>query len=324
MSKHLPALKISAPAKLNLFLEVVGRRSDGYHLLKSVFAKIDLADELELSCRTDGGVRLRLEGPFSKGLPSGSRNLAVRAAEAFLARFRIGRGVDIRLIKKIPPGSGLGGGSSDAASVLLGLGRIFFPGRGRALRPALRSLGKKLGADVCFFLTPWTVARASGAGEKLSPLVLKKDLPYVVLVYPGVESSTSLAYERLSLPVPALPHRLTTLRHLGKLEKSWKQGLPLSRWQSLLFNRLEESVLPFVPPTARVREFLADQGLRGVVMSGSGSSVFGFCAGRSRAERVCLQAGKKGWGAWVTRVAGVMAEYQSELHNAPPRQQEQK
>jgi len=151
-----------APAKLNLFLHIVGRRADGYHLLQTVFQFIDLADDIELEVRSDGVIR-RLEG--AAGVPE-SEDLCVRAAQALKAAAGSPLGVDIRVRKRIPLGAGLGGGSSDAATCLLALDKLWGLHRPRA---ELAALGLELGADVPVFIGGHA-AFAEGVGEKLTPL----------------------------------------------------------------------------------------------------------------------------------------------------------
>ena len=170
-----------APAKLNLFLHVLGRRADGYHELQTVFRLIDLADEVVVGLRNDGD--LRFSGPF------GDENLCVRAARLLKEATRTPLGCDMRLEKRIPVGGGLGGGSSDAATVLIVLNRLWQCGHDRR---SLMALGAKLGADVPFFLYGRN-ALGEGIGERLTPL----DLPpawYLVLT-PQVSVSTKETYE---------------------------------------------------------------------------------------------------------------------------------
>jgi 4-diphosphocytidyl-2-C-methyl-D-erythritol kinase len=170
---------------------VVGRRPDGYHELESLFLPLDLADELELELEPAGASRvsLRLDGAAG-GLPSDSRNLALRAAEGFLEAGGLRREVRIRLRKRIPAGAGLGGGSSDAAAVLRGLA-VACPG---ALQDAaLRGLALELGADVPFFLDP-RPALVSGIGERCEPLAGAWPERILLLAHPGLALSTARVF----------------------------------------------------------------------------------------------------------------------------------
>ncbi|GAB4348322.1 MAG: 4-(cytidine 5'-diphospho)-2-C-methyl-D-erythritol kinase [Immundisolibacter sp.] len=173
-----------APAKLNLFLHIVGRRADGYHLLQTVFQFVDLCDTLHLTPRRDGEVRLLTPLP---GVPP-QQDLCVRAARALQAHSRCRQGVDIALNKRIPIGGGLGGGSSDAATVLLALNRLW----GLHLpREELAGIGLALGADVPVFIGG-RAAWAEGVGERLTPVVL--DEPWYLVVDCGAAVATAAVF----------------------------------------------------------------------------------------------------------------------------------
>ena len=188
-------LRLPAPAKLNLFLQIVGRRADGYHLLQTVFQLIDLADEVELALREDGRIE-RLQGAVGVGV---EQDLAVRAARALQAVSGCVLGADIRVHKRIPMGGGLGGGSSDAASVLLGLNALWGLGLGL---DALVAIGLGLGADVPVFVQGRS-AWAEGIGERLQPLSLG-DSVYLVLDS-GVSVPTAELFQASELTRDAPP-----------------------------------------------------------------------------------------------------------------------
>jgi 4-diphosphocytidyl-2-C-methyl-D-erythritol kinase len=188
-------LRLPAPAKLNLFLQIVGRRADGYHLLQTVFQLIDLADEVELKWRADGRIE-RLCGAEGVGV---EQDLAVRAARALQAASGCSFGVDIQVHKRIPMGGGLGGGSSDAASVLLGLNALWGLGLGLDV---LAAIGLRLGADVPVFVHGRS-AWAEGVGECLQPLSLG-DSAYLVLDS-GVSVPTSELFQAPELTRDAPP-----------------------------------------------------------------------------------------------------------------------
>jgi 4-diphosphocytidyl-2-C-methyl-D-erythritol kinase len=178
-----------APAKLNLFLHVVGKRADGYHLLQTVFQFLDYADELEFRVTDDGCVTRAADLP---GVPA-EHDLTLRAARLLQQTAGTSRGVEIHLRKRIPPGGGLGGGSSDAATTLLALNRLWETGLPRA---ALAALGLKLGADVPVFiggLSAW----AEGVGEQLTPIELAQ--PWYVVLSPPVTVSTAAVFRGLEL-----------------------------------------------------------------------------------------------------------------------------
>lgn len=198
----MASLKVLAYAKLNLVLRIVGRREDGYHLLQSLFCAVDLADEIELEPLPRG---IEIVAPAELGPPEG--NLAYRAAKLLLGEN--GPGVRIVLRKRIPPGAGLGGGSSDAAAVLAGLNLLY---GFRKSAEELRNQAAKLGADVPFFLGR-SPAWVEGIGERLTPLDLP--LPFVFLLvippYPCPTAEVYRAYDALGLPfspvgpIPKIP-----------------------------------------------------------------------------------------------------------------------
>jgi 4-diphosphocytidyl-2-C-methyl-D-erythritol kinase len=177
-------LVVAAPAKVNLFLHVTGRRADGYHVLESLFAPIDLADSIELELRPDGVVRRRRSVP---GVPE-EQDLAARAARALQLASGTSLGVDYAIDKRIPLGAGLGGGSSDAASVLIGLNRLWDL---RLSRNELARIAVDLGADVPFFLGSGP-ALARGIGDDLAPVSLP--VTWLVLLTPPVHVPTAAIF----------------------------------------------------------------------------------------------------------------------------------
>ncbi len=296
-------MKIQCPAKVNLFLEVTGRRKNGYHTLSTLFAKINLYDVLDLE--VVGGDRPSLEVIDELGgaaLSAGPDNLVMRAAAAFYKAFRVGVGVRMVLTKRIPMGAGLGGGSSDAAGTLLGMAQLLDIPLNAARRAKLAEIGVKLGADVPFFLKDADFCLAGGIGERLRPVSFAKSLPYMVLAWPGVGSPTGPAYAAL----PARPRRdvLTRLSQLDRLLRSLERGRPVEEWGGLLFNRLEESRAPVMAEISRARRILEAAGVLGVRMSGSGSSVFGFVASHAEGERVVRRLQAYPWKVYLTSCHG--------------------
>ncbi|MDE2040116.1 MAG: 4-(cytidine 5'-diphospho)-2-C-methyl-D-erythritol kinase [Elusimicrobia bacterium] len=292
-------LSVQCPAKVNLFLEATGRRRDGLHLLSTLFAKINLYDVLELQADESGQIKLEVEGA---DIGAGEDNLALRAARAFYRTFRIGRGVSIRLTKRIPVGAGLGGGSSDAAGMLLGLPKLFDLELTGPRKRALRRIAAGLGADVPFFLHPAPFCLGTGIGERLKPLAFERSLPYMLLAYPGLHISTAQAYKSL----PAAPRRdvLTRLSQLDKLLASLGNGRPVEDWAPLLFNRLEQAGLPELAQVGQARRILERLGVLGARMSGSGSSVFGFVRSHAEGERLLKRLQAYPWKVFLTSCQG--------------------
>ena len=271
-------IKLKAPAKINLYLAIKGKRADGYHDIESLMQKIDLADQIQL--RIGGqGIRLTCVGA---DLPTDEGNLAYRAADAFLRK--TGRsGVDIFLEKKIPVAAGLGGGSSDAAAVLRGLNRLF------AVDMAddeLLALAKPLGADVPFFMYDWPAAWATGIGEKLTMAEPLADC-HLVLVNPGLAVSTGWVYENFALTSGSNTFILARGRQSGDSLSLWRPKMPED-----LYNDLEAVTIPHYPEIEQIKNELRQDGAVGVLMSGSGPTVFGLFTDPDRAGRSYARLGK--------------------------------
>jgi 4-diphosphocytidyl-2-C-methyl-D-erythritol kinase len=249
-------------AKVNLHLQVVGRRPDGYHELRTVFQTVDLADELDIELGP-AGVRLEVAGAR---LPAGPANLAYRAAEGYLERWGGGRGASLRLRKRIPVGAGLGGGSSNAAAVLLGLQELL----DSPADPAeLWQLARGLGADVPYFLVGGT-ALGVGRGDELVPL---PDLPErtLVLALPPLEILTREVFADLGeLTGAPLDPRMGSLVQRGELG-----------WEALAWcvNDLETPVFRRWPELARLHRKLLEAGAVAARLSGSGTALWAVFAG---------------------------------------------
>ncbi|MDE2292896.1 MAG: 4-(cytidine 5'-diphospho)-2-C-methyl-D-erythritol kinase [Elusimicrobia bacterium] len=295
-------VQVPCPAKVNLFLEVTGKRSDGYHTLATLFAKVGLFDVLDAERRDEPGFSLEIVDEAGQGLGAGPDNLVLRAAEAFAAEFGLGGGARLRLTKRIPMGAGLGGGSSDAAGALWALARLHRLELDRSAWARVKRLAPRLGADVPFFLRREAFCDGRGIGDKLKAVHTAKALPWMVLVWPGVHCPTPEAYKRLQRPPRSVV--LTRLAQLAKLEKRLAQGRPLEEWEGLLFNRLEDAVLGHRPEVRQAKEILAKTGLRGVLMSGSGASVFGFAASRAEAEGAARRLAGYPWKVYLTCCLG--------------------
>lgn len=254
-----------APAKLNLMLHILGRRPDGYHEIDSVMIPVSLYDEVRVAVRASRGrsrVRLTVRGA-TRGVPRDGRNLAVRAAQAFLEATGASAAVSIVLEKAIPPASGLGGGSSDAAAVLRALCALQ---PGVIPRHRLLEIAARIGADVPFFLRG-RPARVGGIGEIVRPF-RGRILPWFVVAVPRPGVSTAAAYRALRLTREGASSRLRRFRHSV----------------SYRVNDLETAVIPRRPDIGRLKGYLQEAGARTALMSGSGSAVFGAFATQKRAR----------------------------------------
>jgi 4-diphosphocytidyl-2-C-methyl-D-erythritol kinase len=271
-----------APAKINLYLRIVGRRPDGYHLLDSMMVPISLYDDIHITvargerhgASPGAALVVRCDDPT---VPDGETNLAYKAAALVCQEAGLQVQIDIHLRKRIPAGAGLGGGSSNAATVLKSLNTLLALGWTEA---HLCQLGARLGADVPFFI-PCRPARIGGIGEivtTVAPLPTRS----VVLVVPPCSVSTPWAYQRFD---ELLPVDLASAQPWQCTPGQW----PSREW---LINDLERAVLPAYPPIAALKEGLLRLGAEGVLMSGSGSSVFGIFRHRPAAEHAvtALQA----------------------------------
>lgn len=267
------AVRILAPAKINLGLAVLGARRDGYHELRTIFQTVTLWDRLTLRPARAG---IRVDCPTLPGL--GEDNLAHRAARLFLDETGAGAGVRIDLDKRIPAGGGLGGGSSDAAAVLLGCSRLFgtVPEPGR-----LREWATTLGSDVPFFLDGGS-AIGSGRGEILQRLEPFPGAALALIHVPPAGLSTAAVYRELR---PAAPGRLTErARKFTILLACW-QGGDVRQLGKRLFNDLETPAFALAPGLADAKQALTAAGAEGALLCGSGSSVFGLFGSDSAAEQ---------------------------------------
>ena len=262
-------MRVLAPAKVNLFLRIVGRRADGYHLLDSLMAPVSLYDEIEITTGRTGGTEQHIwvtcDDPT---IPTDQSNLAYRAASLLCQEAGIGVHITIALQKNIPAGAGLGGGSSDAAAVLKALNQELSLGLNTV---HLCRLAAQLGADVPFFV-PCEVARVGGIGEVLTPLPPPPQR-WLVIVVPAFSVSTPWAYQRfdeLQLDSVGLKSR----------EIDWTPPVGAKQWPdtALLVNDLEQAVLPEYPLLADRKKQLSVLGAEVALMSGSGSAVFGVFA----------------------------------------------
>lgn len=253
--------EVSAPAKINLCLRVVGRRADGYHLLDSIVAPIALFDYLTVRATpsTATSVSLRCEWPGVA--PASPDNLVVKAAEKFLRESGRSARVEISLVKRIPIGAGLGGGSSDAAGVLRGLNALL----DRPIpEPSLSAWAAALGADVPLFLAGGPV-RMRGIGEILESCPLAIEEP-IVVAFPGNALDTRSVYAKYD--------DLLTMSEVASSIRPLTPGREPLR--SMLHNDLEAAAFLIQPAVRSLKKRLCSLGAEGVLMTGSGSAVFGY------------------------------------------------
>ena len=279
-----------SPAKVNLILNILGRRPDGFHELETVMHPVDLCDELRFE-RAGHEVELTCNDP---SLAVDGTNLVVRAAQAFRSAADLGEGVRIHLEKRIPMAAGLGGGSGNAATTLLGLNELF----GRPLPDTtLTELAAQLGSDVPFFLQP-RPALATGRGERVTSLDWFQALQgvWTLLIHPGFGIATPWAYQNLARFPAALNG--TAGRAARLVEKL--QHATLAEAAAGFYNSLEAPALDKYPILALYQEFLREAGALATLMSGSGSTTFALAADQAGAEglRDCF-VGRFGTSSWT-------------------------
>src|ERR1017187_6186991 len=286
-------LEKSSPCKVNLLLNILGKRPDGFHELETVMQPVNLSDEIRFG-RGGNGIQLTCSEP---ALPVDSKNLVYRAAEAFLKLHNLRAGIRIHLEKKIPLAAGLGGGSGNAATTLLGMNEIFgspLPG------PALLTLAAQLGSDVPFFLQS-RPALATGRGEKIQPLENFPALRHkaFLLIHPGFGISTPWAYQNLARFPEALNGKAGRAKDLiSKLQGNNGPGVA-----DAFYNSLEAPAFDKFPVLALYQEFLRENGALAALMSGSGSTTFAIVenvtAAESLAKKFKSQFGENCWTAVV-------------------------
>lgn len=275
-------LQLKAPAKVNYRLDVLGKRADGFHDVRMVMQRVDLCDDLEIALTDTPGIHVVCD---SDGVPDGPGNIAWRAADALMKLSARRVGIDVLITKRIPVAAGLGGGSSDAASVLMGVNELLELGLSDQ---HLMEIGVKLGADVPFFIFK-KPALAEGIGDRLTALD-QVPLLWIVLVNPGIHVSTAWVYQNL---------QLTNKAPLAILSRSYDS---LDDVCGLLSNDLEPVTIARFPLLSELKELLLAAGARGSLMSGSGSTVFGLFADEGAARQAAAKIAKeRGWFAVAVR-----------------------
>lgn len=266
-------VRVKSYAKLNLYLEVLNKRRDNYHNIRTVFERINLCDEIIVKPRRDNKIRIICSNP---GVPTDCSNLAWRSAKLLQDNFSVKRGADIRIIKRIPVGAGLGGGSSNAAAVLKALDKLWKLNAGRK---KLLALAGKVGSDVPFFLYDTAFALAGSRGDRITALrQLSRLNLWHILVVPRHKVSTPLVYKKWDES-----SRLTRPKYNVKiLTSGLKQNRPFLN-TGALFNSLEQVTARLYPCVNRIKDKLKDLGVKLILMSGSGPAVFGIVASRKEA-----------------------------------------
>ena len=290
-----PVITIEAPAKVNLTLEVLGKRPDGFHALRSVVMPVSLTDTVTLT-RTDALVALSVSaerGVSVAHIGPADRNLVVRAARLMQARYRVNAGARIHIHKRIPIGGGLGGGSADAAAVIRGLNSLWALGLPRG---EMMELGAELGSDIPALVHGGAVLM-EGRGEYVTGLfqgISSEDCKgfWLVIANPGVMCPTGEVFKRWKgglTPGPQFLHNMLSFVRAGHVEAA----------ADVLFNGLQEGVFECYPGVAQAAARLDAAGCLGVLLSGSGASVFGLVRGEAHGQEVLQRLGDGLWGVLV-------------------------
>ncbi len=275
---------VRAPAKINLYLEIINKRPDGYHNIESVMHTISLFDTLEFFETADNKIELICE---NSELLNFEKNIVYKAAKLFKEKYNVNKGIKIKLTKNIPMGAGLGGGSSDAASTILALNKIWNVNDDIK---NLEKLGAKLGADVPFFMTGG-VAKISGIGDIVEKINAKLSFDFI-LVKPSFGVSTPYAYSKVKFP-------LTNVRKISKIINILEKGMfDFESAKDLFFNRFEDFIFDEYQEIKQIRKVLEELGCASL-MSGSGATVFGLVHDKKNIDFILNELKKYGWNIWV-------------------------
>ena len=266
----MDSITLNAPAKINLYLDILSKRKDNYHNIATIFQRIKLSDTIKVS-RIPKGISLDCRYP---NIPTQRANIAYRAAKLIINQFNIKSGVSISIKKNIPSAAGLGGGSSDAGAVILGMIKLF---NLNIPLKKLIALGKAIGADVPFFLTGYRCAIGKGIGESLKELKHKEHF-HILLIVPKINVYTKTIYSALKLPLTKNHSNVTMLARI--LAEAKSKDLVADS----LYNRLEDIVLPRYSLVREARGMLA-KFTDMVLVSGSGPTIFGLFSTRKEAAR---------------------------------------
>ena len=262
-------MKLRALAKINLGLDVTGKREDGYHEVRMVMQTIQMYDQLEIKERKEPGIRLTTNLPF---LPCNDGNLVYKAAKILMDEFDIRQGVDMNLTKFIPVAAGMAGGSSDAAAALVGINRMFQLG---LTKRQLMERGVQIGADVPYCVMRGT-ALAEGIGEKLTRITQVPDC-FVLIGKPGINVSTKAAYESLQLD------KISSHPDIDGMIGDIERGDLLAMTQKM-GNVFEPGIIEKYPVIGEIKALMESHGALKAMMSGSGPTVFGIFDDREKME----------------------------------------
>lgn len=265
-------IEIDSYSKINLTLNILAKRQDGYHNIETIMQSVNLADRIFIKEEKEG-IRIKCNHPL---VPVDTQSLTYRSAEKILNRYRITKGVKIEINKKIPLASGMAGGSANSASILVGINKLF------ALNLSnkdLREIGEELGMDIPFCIQNGT-ALAYHKGEKVIPLPLINPPLWIIIINPGFEIPTKWAYNSLDLDrIKKEKNNIEAM--LKALKERELEGIAKN-----LFNSFEELVIEKYPEIGKIKDRLTEEGALGALMSGSGPTVFGIARNKEQVLRI--------------------------------------
>lgn len=284
------SITLKAPAKINLFLDVIRKRNDGYHDIVTVFERINICDDITVSKKATPGISVACNGGISE-----KDNLAYEAARALFSKNKPKGGVHIKIRKRIPIAGGLGGGSSDVAATLIGMNRLFGLGY---KKEDLADIASSIGADVPFFITGKSFAIGRDRGDRVSALPFRPSRMWHLLIFPGVKKLSRDVYGALRLNLTKGTRDVKMLLHALEIGD-------LDSIKRATYNRLEDPALYRDPGLSTLKSELIKFGMEEALLAGSGPTIFSLAKTRKEAvllkERILQAIGPKaeGWQMFV-------------------------
>ncbi|MBP9855186.1 MAG: 4-(cytidine 5'-diphospho)-2-C-methyl-D-erythritol kinase [Candidatus Omnitrophica bacterium] len=296
-------LILKAPAKLNLYLKVINKRPDGYHNIVTLFERIDLFDRIRLNSNSSGKITVTCNHPQ---VPTGPKNLVHKVAKMIKEKYQIAEGIHIDIDKSIPVAAGLAGGSTNAATVLLGLNKLWKLNLSQA---KMVDIASQIGSDVPFFLYDSSWALGTDRGTHIKPLKIKREL-WHILVVPKIKMQTPKVYSRIRIPTKTGFPKGGKVNNTNMLTKKDDdvnilvhklRKSNIISISSLLYNDLEKVVVQICPKIMKLKETLKSLNAKGVTVSGSGPSVYGLTDSRQEALQIHSQLSKRYSQVFVVR-----------------------
>ena len=278
-------IQINSYSKINLTLNVLKKRKDGYHEIESIMQSVNLADKVIITEKREG-ITVKCNNPQ---VPVDINSLAYKTAEKILNKYRIKRGVKIEIDKKIPLASGMAGGSANSATILVGINKFFDL---KLRNEELWGIGEELGMDVPFCIQNGT-ALAYHKGEKLTPLLPLNPFLWAIIINPDFKISTQWAYNNINIG-----KNKTTMNNTRNMLNALKVGTPEEIAKNL-FNSFESVIIKKYPEIEKVKDRLIEEGALGALMSGSGPSVFGIAKSQEEALKIYKKLKSEYKSIWV-------------------------